>query len=89
MGWKFVREERKKRRKARFCDVIIYISIVAIVAYTVAAFIMQFMGFTEISATLTGCWYGFWTAEIVSLAAIKNSKTKYEKQHTKDEESEE
>ena len=71
-----MREERKKR-KARFCDVIIYISIVAIVIYTAAAFIMQFMGFAEISATLTGCWYGFWTAEIISLAAIKNSKTKY------------
>lgn len=86
MGWKFVREERKKR-KARFCDVIIYISIVAIVIYTAAAFAMQFMGFAEISTTLTGCWYGFWTAEIVSLAAIKNSKTKYENKK-KDEEGE-
>ena len=69
----------KKKRKWHFSDAIVFLSVFAVVAYTVTAFILQFMGFMEVSATLTTCWYTFWTAEIVSLAAIKNSKTKHQK----------
>lgn len=70
---------RKRKRKKHFSDYIVYISIFMIVGYTIAAFILQFCGLMEVSSTLTGCWYGFWTVEIVALAAIKNTKTKNQK----------
>jgi hypothetical protein len=28
---------------------------------------------------LTGCWFGFWTVEIIAFASIRNQKTKHEK----------
>ena len=65
-----------KRRKKHFSDYIIAAAIAAIVLYTLAAVVLQFCGLTEISATLTTCWFSFWTVEIVALATIKNSKTK-------------
>ena len=65
-----------KRRKKHFSDYIVAAAIAAIVLYTLAAVVLQFCGLTEISATLTTCWFSFWTVEIVALATIKNSKTK-------------
>lgn len=65
-----------KKKKKHFANYIVALSIVAVVGYTAAAFVLQFWGNMEISATLTGCWYGFWTTEIVALAAIKNGKVK-------------
>ena len=69
--------KKKEKRKWHFSDAIVFLSVFAVVTYTIAALTLQFMGFMEVSATLTTCWYTFWTAEIVSLAAIKNSKTKH------------
>ena len=65
-----------KKRKKHFSDYIVAAAITAIVLYTSAAVVLQFCGLTEISATLTTCWFSFWTVEIVALATIKNSKTK-------------
>lgn len=78
---------RGKRKKERnFADVIVYISIIAVVVFTVAAFVLQFKGLMEISPTVTTCWFAFWTVEIVALAAIKTSKVKhdYEKEGQED-----
>lgn len=69
---------RGKKTKRSFADNIVYISIIAVVAFTVAAFILQFKGLMEISSTVTTCWFTFWTAEIVALAAIKTSKVKHD-----------
>lgn len=66
----------KSKKKRSFADYIVFVSIFMVVTFTIAAFVLQFCGMMEISATLTTCWFGFWTVEIVSLAAIKTSKVK-------------
>ena len=70
-------KNRKARRKKHFSDYIVAVAITAITLYTVAAVLLQFCGFTEISSTLTTCWFSFWTVEIVALAAIKGGKVKH------------
>lgn len=77
----YIRGNRKKpqRKKRHFADYIVFLSILAVTGFTVAAFILQFKGLMEISATLTGCWFAFWTVEIIALASIRNQKTKHEK----------
>ena len=74
-----------KRRRRHFADYIVFLSIFAVTMFTVAAFVLQFLGMMEISATLTTCWFAFWTVEIVALASIKNAKIKkeYDKQKRK------
>lgn len=62
--------------------------IVAIVSYTVAAFVLQFVTQVEISSTLTTAYFTFWTVEILAIASIKNVKEK-RKSKQADEESEE
>lgn len=74
---------RRRRRKAlkkkrHFADYIVFLSILAVTGFTVAAFVLQFKGLMEISSTLTGCWFGFWTVEIIALASIRNQKTKHD-----------
>lgn len=76
---------RKSRRKKHFSDYIVAAAISAIALYTVAAVILQFCGFMEISSTLTTCWFSFWTAEIAALAAIKSGKVKHGDKKTNDE----
>lgn len=75
------------KRKRSFADYIVFISIFMVSLFTVAAFILQFKGLMEISATLTTCWFAFWTVEIVALAAIRTSKVKhnYEKEGQEDD----
>lgn len=88
MPWVYQKNKNKSvksKRKKHFSDYIVYISIMMIVGYTVAAFILQFIGLMEVSSTLTGCWYSFWTVEIITLATIKNTKTKNQKEGKKDE----
>ena len=79
-------EQRKK--KAQFADYIVFLSIFAVTAFTVAAFILQFRGMMEISTTLTTAWFAFWTVEIIALASIRNVKIKneYDKNKNKEEE---
>ena len=80
MGIQITRTPKRRTRKKRhFADYIVFLSIFAVTAFTVAAFILQFKGFMEISTTLTGCWFAFWTVEIIALASIRNQKTKHEK----------
>lgn len=62
--------------------------IVAIVLYTVAAFVLQFVTQVEISSTLTTAYFTFWTVEILAIASIKNVKEKRKSKQV-DEESEE
>lgn len=50
------------------------VSIVAVVLYTVLAFVLQFCTSVEVSPTLTECWYRFFTVEIFALMTIKVTK---------------
>lgn len=71
---------RKKHRKRHFADYIVYLAIIAVIGYTVTAFVLQFLpDKIEISPTLTTCWYAFWGTELITLATIKNCKTKHNK----------
>lgn len=87
MPWKYISNRKKTRtkRKKHFADYIVYVSIFMITAYTASAVVLQFTGLMEISSTLTTCWYGFWTAELITLASIKNNKTKNDKKETREE----
>jgi glycopeptide antibiotics resistance protein len=71
------RRQRKAKKKRHFADYIVFLSIIAVTGFTVAAFVLQFKGLMEISATLTTCWFAFWTVEIIALASIRNQKTKH------------
>ena len=75
----------KKKRKKHFSDYIVAAAITAIGLYTAAAVTLQFCGLMEVSPTLTTCWFGFWTVEIVALAAIKSGKVKHGNKKTDDE----
>ena len=61
-------------KKKKVSNVMLVIIIVAIVAYTVANFWLQYAAGVEVSPTLTNAWFSFWGAEIVALAGIKISK---------------
>ena len=67
----------KRKPKKHFANYVVYISLTAVVAYTITAFILQFSGLGEVSPTLTTCFYSFFGVELASLALIKHSKTKY------------
>lgn len=73
-----MRYRGKQKKEKSFADNIVYISIIAVVVFTIAAFVLQFKGLMEISPTVTTCWFAFWTVEIVALAAIKTSKVKHD-----------
>ena len=66
--------EHKKRKVS---NVMLVIIIIAIVGYVVADYLLQYFTGTAMDSTITTCWFGFWTIEIISLTTIKNSKTKH------------
>lgn len=78
---------KKKCKKINYAKLLLPWIIVAVLGYTIAAFVLQFFTQVEISPTLTTCYFTFWTVEIVSLAGIKASKLK-NKKDTKDDEEE-
>lgn len=63
--------------KLKFNKLIVLLSIVAIISYTVAAILLQKYTMTELSPTLTTCFYGFFGTELLGLAGIKIYETKY------------
>lgn len=74
-----------KKKKKSFSKILLPWIIVAIMSYTVAAFILQFCTSIEISATLTTAYFAFWTVEVVSLAGIKTMKVKGKNVEVKEE----
>lgn len=66
----------KKKNNKSYAQKLLPWIIVAIVLYTVAAFVLQFVTQVEISSTLTTAYFAFWTAEIIAIASIKNVKEK-------------
>ena len=67
------------RFKVKFSKLIVTLSIAAIILYTIAAILLQKNSVMEISPTLTTCVFSFFGVELLSLAGIKRSDTKFEK----------
>ncbi len=66
------------RLTLKFNKLIVLLSIVAIISYTIAAILLQKYTMTELSPTLTTCVYGFFGMELLGLAGIKIFDTKYQ-----------
>ena len=66
----------KKRKERPYAQKLIPIIIIAIMGYTILAFILQFKMGIEPSPTLTTAYFSFWGAEIIGLATIRTSKEK-------------
>lgn len=64
--------------KPKFNKLIVLLSIVTIISYTIAAILLQKYTGTELSPTLTTCVYGFFGTELLGLAGIKILDTKYQ-----------
>lgn len=64
------------RFKPKFNKVIVSLSIIAIILYTVAAILVQKYTMMELSSTLTTCVYAFFGTELIGLAGIKIHDTK-------------
>lgn len=62
--------------KKQFAKKIIPLIIIAVLLYTIAAFVLQFYAGVEISPTLTTCYFGFWGVELSALTIIKVNKIK-------------
>lgn len=62
----------------KFNKLIVLLSIVTIITYTVAAILLQKYTMMELSPTLTTCVYGFFGTELLGLAGIKIFDTKYQ-----------
>ena len=65
------------RKKRKVSNVMLITIVSAIVGYVVASFWLQYRTGIAIDPTITTCWFGFWTAEIIALTTIKNNKTKH------------
>ena len=63
--------------KPKFNKVIVSLSIVAIILYTIAAILLQRYTMMELSPTLTTCVYAFFGTELIGLAGIKICDTKF------------
>lgn len=65
------------RLTLKFNKLIVLLSIVAIISYTIAAILLQKYTMTELSPTLTTCVYAFFGTELLGLASIKICDTKF------------
>ena len=74
-----------KKRKLRKSDYVLFASVAAIIGYTIAAIVVQLITCTELSSTLTTCWYSFWTVEIITLAGIKITNVKHGEDNVSDD----
>lgn len=64
------------RKKRKVANIMLVISIIAIMGYVVANYILQRETGCELSPTITPYYFAFWTGEIFVLAGIKISKVK-------------
>lgn len=64
-------------KKTKFSKLVVSLSIVVIIAYTVAAIWLQKVSGLELSPTLTTCVYAFFGTELIGLAGIKICDTKF------------
>lgn len=72
----------KKSKKKKFSKLVVAFSISTVLIYTSVSLILQFVTQTEVSPTLTTCFYSFFAVELFSVAGIKFSKVKYSEDYT-------
>jgi hypothetical protein len=72
------------RKKHKVSNVMLVTIIAAIVGYVIASFWLQYRTGIAIEPTITTCWFGFWTVEIIALTTIKNNKTKHGNSYSDD-----
>lgn len=65
-------------KKKSFTQKLIPWIVLAVLLYTIAAFVVQAVYGYEISPTLTTCYFSFWGVELIGMATIKNTKTKHQ-----------
>lgn len=65
---------KSKKQKKKVSNIMLVISCLMIILYSIANFILQYYTSVEVSPTLTEHWFKFWSAEIFLLAGIKISK---------------
>lgn len=58
-----------------YAQKLLPVIIFMIIAYAIADIVLQVLYQTEISSTLTTCWFAFWGSEVLALASIKIGKT--------------
>lgn len=75
-------------KKGRFSKLIIILSVLLILTYTVSAIVLQFVVGVEVSATLTTCFYSFFGIEMLCLAGIKSRKVRYDYTYEQNQENE-
>jgi hypothetical protein len=63
-----------EHKKSKTSNIMLLVSIIAIIGYVIADYILQYNIGVELSPTITPYWFGFWTSEIFLLAGIKVSK---------------
>jgi hypothetical protein len=64
----------KEKKKKHYAQKLLPWIIVAVMLYTISAFVLQFFNGTEISPTLTTAYFAFWGTEIIAIATIKSVK---------------
>ena len=64
----------KTKSKRKVSNIMLAITCIMIILYTIAGFVLQYYTSVEISPALTAAWYTFWSSEIFLLAGIKISK---------------
>ena len=65
------------KKEKKVSNIMLIISVVAVLGYVAAAFWVQLMTGTEISPTVTTLWFAFWTSELWALTSIKRNKIKH------------
>lgn len=68
----------KDKKMKKISNIMLAISVLNILWFTIAAIILQFRVGIELSSTLITCWYTFWTGEIFMLAGIKITKVRHD-----------
>lgn len=65
----------KKERKTS--NIMLIVSVIAVLSYVIAAFWVQLVTGMEISPTVTTLYFAFWTTEIYSMSRIRINKERY------------
>lgn len=63
-----------ERKKRKISNIMLVVSVLCIIAYTVGCLAVQYFVGVEISPTLTTSWFSFFGCELLFLAGIKTSK---------------
>lgn len=73
-----------EKSKKKVSNIMLAIIICLVVFYTIGAFVVEIVCGHEVSPTLTGAYFSFCGVELASLAAIKTSKVKHNKNNTEE-----